>query len=133
MLSEKVIPYLFFLVCGITFYSCKYDVADALPCSNNPHVVSFTSDVLPLLRTECSTAGCHSGSNPEGNLNLEDAVAYDELWKPGRGYINTSKPEFSLLYTQMISASQPMPPTGKLHDCKIHLILKWIEQGALRN
>lgn len=123
-----------FLVSSAGFYSCTYEKIEYNPCSSTvPDSVSFQSDVLPLFRTHCSTPGCHSGSNPEGNLNLEDSKAYIQLSQPGKGYINLTKPEFSILYTQMNSTSQPMPPTGKLDECKINLILKWIQQGAKNN
>jgi hypothetical protein len=130
---RKVTPYITFLICSIIFYSCTYDIAEDLPCDNIPESVSFSNDILPLVRSHCSTPGCHSGNDPGGNLNLEDSQAYNELWKPGRGYINTAKPNFSVLYSQMISVSQPMPPTGRLSACKTNLILRWIEQGAKNN
>jgi hypothetical protein len=95
--------------------------------------VSFSTDIVPLFNTYCNISGCHSGSSPEGNFNLESSIAYMELMKPGTGYIDTVTPGFSVLYTQLISVSQPMPPTGKLDDCRIEMVLKWIEQGAKNN
>ncbi|MBK7965547.1 MAG: hypothetical protein IPK10_09795 [Bacteroidetes bacterium] len=71
-----------------------------------------------LFLLHCSTSGCHSGSNPGGNLNLDDAQAFAQLSQPGKGYINLTKPEFSILYTQMNSVSQPMPPTGNWKNVK---------------
>ena len=123
-----------FFIGSAGFYSCTYDKAENKPCSLTvPDSVSFQSDVLPLFRIHCSTPGCHSGSNPEGNLSLEDSQAYIQLSQPGKGYVNLTKPELSILYTQMNSTTQPMPPTGKLDNCKIKLILKWIQQGAKNN
>lgn len=133
LLKISVLLIIFFIG-SAGFYSCTYDKAENKPCNTTiPDSVSFQSDILRLFRTHCSTSGCHSGSNPEGNLNLDDAQAYAQLSQPGKGYINLTKPEFSILYTQMNSSSQPMPPTGKLDDCKINLILKWIQQGAKNN
>ncbi|HEU4717713.1 MAG TPA: c-type cytochrome domain-containing protein, partial [Bacteroidia bacterium] len=81
----------------------------------------------------CNTAGCHSGTSPAGGLNLEPANAYAQLTSHQGGYIDTLHPEFSLLYSQLISTTTPMPPTGKLDDCTIKLVLKWIQQKAKNN
>ena len=100
---------------------------------NPPAIVSFQQDILPIFNQSCNIGGCHSGSSPAGNLNLEPAVAYNELMASGSGYIDTIDPKFSLLYAQMNSVSNPMPPTGKLDSCTIQLVLKWIEQKAKNN
>ncbi len=98
-----------------------------------PSTVSFAQDMTPLFNAYCNTGGCHSGGSAAGNLNLEPAAAYAALNKSGSGYIDTVTPNFSLLYAQMISASSPMPPTGKLDDCKLQMVLKWIQQKAKNN
>jgi len=102
----------------------------ALEC-HPPALVSFQQDIVPIFNRSCNTSGCHSGSSPAGNLNLEPVVAYNELITGG--YVDTIKPRFSLLYAQMNSVSNPMPPTGKLDSCTIQLVLKWIEQKAKNN
>ncbi|HZV71002.1 MAG TPA: hypothetical protein VFG10_15715 [Saprospiraceae bacterium] len=121
------------IVYGITFPFCTYDHLTDSSCSSIPETVSFSADILPVLNTHCSTLLCHSGSGPAANLNLEDAVAYASLSKPGSGYINTVKPNYSIFYSQLNSLSLPMPPDGKLDPCTIMLILNWLEQGALNN
>ncbi|MGZ3883929.1 MAG: c-type cytochrome domain-containing protein [Bacteroidia bacterium] len=123
---------IFLLATGIT--DCTKDKGQLPPpVCNTPAVVSFSADVNPLFQTYCSTSGCHTGGSPAGNLNLDAASSYTALMKPGSGYIDTVNANFSLLYSQMISASSPMPPTGKLDDCKTGLILKWIQQKAKHN
>ncbi len=131
---RKVITAILIIIVGIAFHACKYDTLENEPCQLNiPDKVSFHADILPVLRGNCSTAGCHSGGNPTGHLNLEDSLAYGELSHAGSGYINTGNPTHSLFYSQLISVSQPMPPNGKLDDCTIEMILRWIQQGALNN
>jgi hypothetical protein len=115
------------------FNNCTRDKGYIKPICNTPDVVSFDKDVNPLFQTYCSTSGCHTGSNPTGHLSLDAASSYTALMKSGSGYIDTIHPTFSLLYSQMISASTPMPPTGKLDDCKTGMILKWIQQKAKHN
>ncbi|HET6225086.1 MAG TPA: hypothetical protein VFF27_02330 [Bacteroidia bacterium] len=122
---------LFFAV--ILCSSCKYEKAEPLIACETPSVVSFQKDIQPIFDAHCNTAGCHSGSNPEGNLNLEPSQSYAQLWKKGKGYIDTLNPKFSVFYASMNSTSNPMPPTGKLDACTLALVLKWIEQKAPNN
>ena len=122
------------IITGTCLYSCTYDHTDNVPCNTSvPDTISFHENILPLFSADCSTAGCHSGGSPSGNLSLEDSIAYTQLMRSGSGYINTVTPNFSLLYSQMISTNDPMPPSGKLSDCQIELVLKWIQQGAKNN
>jgi hypothetical protein len=133
-LRKKIIPYLACLVYGITFFSCSQDNMDSQVCHTLlPDTVSFQEDIIPIFNSSCSLPDCHSGDQPTGHLNLEDSLAYGQLTKPGSGYINTSKPAHSILYSMLNSLSQPMPPDGKLDPCEIELILNWIEQGAQDN
>ena len=121
------------ITAAVIFFSCTKDKGTLQSSCNIPATVSFSKDIIPVFKQNCSTSGCHSGSNPAGNLNLDSAVAYTKLNKPGSGYLDTIQPNYSLLYSQMISTSNPMPPTGKLNGCTTSLILKWIEQKAKDN
>jgi hypothetical protein len=126
------------LVLIVLFWnSCKKEKAPVpapVPVSCNlPEQVSYANNIQPVFNAHCIDAGCHSGANPGGHLNLETSVSYTQLMKSGSGYIDTLKPEFSVLYSQMNSASNPMPKTGKLDDCTIGLVLKWIQQKAKNN
>ena len=98
-----------------------------------PDTVSYKNDVQPIFNENCTTSGCHSGTNPKGNLNLVSSVSYQQLSNSQSGYINTTNPSSSLLYSSMKSLNNPMPPNGVLEQCKLDLILKWIEQGAQNN
>jgi hypothetical protein len=116
--------------------SCTYDHEPINPqekvCSF-PDTVSFNKHILPIFNTSCNITGCHSGNQPTGNLNLEPSVAYSQLMKPGKGYIDTITPQYSLLYAQMNSVSNPMPKSGKLDQCTVNLVLKWVQQKAKNN
>ena len=96
-----------------------------------PDTVSFQTHILPVFRANCSIPGCHSGGSPSGNLNLSDSVAYDRLF--AKHEIDTLNPPKSILYIQMNSTGTPMPPTGRLGDYEVELVLKWIQQGAKNN
>lgn len=120
-------------IAGVAIFSCTFKKADIKPICNIPAKVSFSSDILPILNAHCNTLGCHTGTRPAGNLNLDASVAYTKLMKSGSGYIDTINPNYSLLYSLMITTSKPMPPSGKLDECKTNMILKWIQQKAKNN
>ena len=98
-----------------------------------PTTFSYKNDVQPIFNENCTTSGCHSGTNPAGNLNLTASVSYQNLMNSQSGYIDTLHPSSSLLYASMNSTNNPMPPNGKLSACKLELVLKWIEQRAKNN
>jgi len=125
----KRLPF-FFLVFLV---GCTYEKIEPVKDCGIPATVSFSKDVLPILNANCSYAGCHSGSSPAGGFDIADSVAYKELTHPGSGYVDTLNPTFSILYAEMKSTTTPMPPSGNLEDCKLQLILKWIEQKAKNN
>jgi hypothetical protein len=112
---------------------CMNDKYEAVPQCVLPDTVSFSNHILPLFNAHCNTAGCHSGNHPEANFNLSPESAYMQLMEPGGGYVDTINPEFSVLYSAVVSVSNPMPPTGKLEKCSTDLILKWISQNAPNN
>jgi hypothetical protein len=128
-----LLPAIGLLMAGSIFFSCTRDKGKITPACDTPAVISFSNDLIPLFHANCSISGCHTGANPTGNLNLDATAAYTNLMRRGSGYIDTINPNFSLLYSQMISASDPMPPTGLLNSCKTELVLKWIEQKAKNN
>ena len=124
---------LLLLISSIVFFSCTYKKVELKKECDLPASVSFGQDILPVLNTQCSTPGCHTSSEHAGSLNLESNAAYTQLLSSGSGYVDTITPEYSILYNKLISASDAMPPSGRLDDCKINLILKWIQQKAKNN
>lgn len=123
---------MFVIGIALILFSCNYD--HLVPISKEPilpETVSFQRDIIPIFNKYCNTSGCHSGSSPTGNLNLEPAVAYSQLIK--KQEVDTINPTYSAIYIKMTSASNPMPPTGKLDNYTISIILKWIRQKAKNN
>ena len=128
-----IIPVIFSLIAGMIICSCSYEKGNITKECVLPDTVSFNQDLVPIFTTECSIAGCHTSSAHAGSLNLEASAAYSQLLHPGSGYVDTLNPTFSILYSTLISSSNPMPPTGKLDNCKLKLVLKWIYQKAKNN
>jgi hypothetical protein len=117
----------------LSLVSCSYEKVEPQGSCEIPDNVSFSNDIQPVFDEHCNTAGCHSGGNPKGNLNLEASKSYAQLWNKKSGYIDTLNPQFSVLYASMNSSSNPMPPNGKLDKCELDLVLKWIQQKAKNN
>ncbi|HVD97403.1 MAG TPA: hypothetical protein VNB90_04300 [Cytophagaceae bacterium] len=126
------------LVIALCCQHCTYrNVEDIHPnnvCTQTlPDTVSFSRDIQPILTNNCSLSGCHSGNNPEGNFNLEAGKSYAELMQHGSGYVDTINPRYSVVYSELVSQSNPMPPMGRLDQCSIDLIEKWMKQKAKNN
>jgi len=118
------------IIC-ITFYSCAKDKGEpVIYCNSLPDTVSFNKNVIPIFKANCSLSGCHSGSTPTGSLDLDSSSAYSQLMRKNTSYVDTLDAKNSLLYSQLVSTSNPMPPTGSINYCSIQLILKWIQQKA---
>jgi hypothetical protein len=113
--------------------SCTYEKVEPQVACVSPETVSFKKDIQPIFDDHCNSAGCHSGTNPSGNLNLEPALSYAQLSKKSSGYVDTLNPKHSVLYASMNSTGNPMPPNGKLDRCALDLVLKWIQQKAKNN
>lgn len=84
--------------------------------------ISFAQNIKPIIRTKCT--GCHSTSTPLGGVILETHAQIKASGTNGSlmGTI-LNKPNYNL-----------MPPSGgKLPDCEIVKIRKWIDNGMLNN
>lgn len=80
----------------------------------------YSSFVQPLMQAKCQ--GCHSGSTPQGNINLSNYAAIKELALNGK------------LYASLTRASNWMPSGGaKLDQCSLDKIQQWIADGAPQN
>ncbi len=117
---------LFFVV---VFSSCKKKKSTTT-CTP-PDTVSFSGHIQPIFNAYCTS--CHGGASPSANLNLDASVAYQNLMNPQKGYIDTINPSASLLYCSMNATTNPMPKSGKLDQCTVDLVLKWIQQKAKHN
>jgi hypothetical protein len=107
---------------------------------------SFSANVVPILEKRCSIGGCHSLATRQAALALTPDAAYDALvgvpstLRPSVLRVRASQPAQSWLVA-MISADDAarqgvsrMPlATQPLTANQIATIVRWIEQGALRN
>jgi hypothetical protein len=126
----------FTIFCAIDLLSCK-DQTNQSGTSNivfPASGVSFNKQVEPLFLQTCIEAGCHGGSQPAANLNLEvntwsSLIDYSPkivLWKDGKDsplvkYLNGE------LAPQMPLRQQPLT-TNQINGVKT-----WIDEGDLNN
>jgi hypothetical protein len=107
---------------------------------------SFAANVAPIFEQRCSVGGCHSIATHQAGLTLDPTKAYESLvgvsstLRPSEVRVRAGEPNRSWLVT-MISADDAarqgfsrMPlATQPLTPNQIETIVRWIEQGALKN
>src|SRR5262245_23599706 len=103
--------------------------ADAVPAADDDKKpaaeVSFKTDVMPILATNCMN--CHGGKKKKGGVDLE---SYAGVMKT----IQAGKPDQSRLCKSLIGkGAKQMPPKSSLDDKEIELIRSWVAAGAKNN
>jgi hypothetical protein len=122
-MQKRKIAYLFLFLFGIMFLSaCEYETIqpEAAPTGQ----ISYSADIQPIWNSNC--VGCHGqGLTPP---DLRASVSYNNL--VDGGYINTSTPASSSIYTVMA-------PGGSMashsNPAQANTVLAWIQQGAKNN
>jgi len=120
---KKYSIFLILVLFSLFLNSCKYDfiLPEDVPVVNpGGEPVSFSTQVLPILTEKCVL--CHNNQAP----TMGASVAYAQLVP---GYVNTSSPASSKLYTV---------PTSGTHGATVSaaqgaIILQWITEGAKNN
>ncbi len=83
--------------------------------------IMYSNTISPIIQNNCT--GCHSGGNPAGGVKITN---YSE--------VKTLVDNGSLSGTINDKAGYPkMPPSGKLPDCDIQQLEKWMNDGAQNN
>ncbi len=132
------------LASTIDYAKCSYSAA---PESLNllGSGVTWTRRVKNILEFNCS--GCHSGTDPQGGLDLKADGVYARLLggagqNPALALIKPRAPQQSYLWlkvtgdTSIIGARMPFNPlsgAGRLQDAELADIKAWIEAGAVEN
>ncbi len=108
----------------LPFAGCYYDKEELLypDSACDTTAVAYSTSVVPILSASCYS--CHAGSFPSGGIRLDNhgSVA---------AYANNGKLMGAITHSPGFS---PMPKnSGKLSNCKINIIRKWIEDGTPNN
>lgn len=93
-------------------------------CTNvcDTTVFTYAGAIKTILSTNCG--GCHGVSPGSANVYLGDYAST-------KAYVSANKSIFlnAINYATTIAASKRMPPSGKMVNCKIVQIQKWINNG----
>jgi hypothetical protein len=110
--------------------------------ASTPATVSFSQDILRIFNNNgaktCAQAGCHSGGNPTGHMNLEAANAYANIVNvpstenPALKRVKPGDSANSYLFQKVNSGAMPLAG-GPLTAADINTIKTWIDQGASNN
>lgn len=81
----------------------------------------YAAFIRPIMKNSCQ--GCHSGSKPDGNIDLSSYTGVRVVADNGKliGAISHAQ------------GYKPMPLSGALPECDIRKIKEWIRLGALNN
>lgn len=132
------------LLAGLLFVSglaaCNYDNFEEIHPSTPggtscviPDTVSYATNIQPILNASCGSNdnGCHDASNSinlGGNGSLADHAGTVET------IADDGITQFMGRIRQTVAQSKWMPKGGgKLDDCSIDKIQRWIDQGQLNN
>lgn len=110
---------LFVLALGLACSSENEEDLQVAPCDTSS--VSFSSDIQAILANNCTDAGCHSGPNGIGGLDLNTYASAKRIADDGE------------LMNRITGNGSIMPPAGPLASCDIEKIRAWVTAGAPNN
>jgi len=90
-------------------------------CYCDENQFTYAATIQPLVNSKC--VGCHKPGSLSGNIDLSTYSAVK---------VQVDNGKFLGSVTHAVGYS-PMPQGGKLSDCEISQITKWINAGALNN
>ena len=101
------------LLCILSLSSCKHQIPN--PCAFDE--LHHRTDIKPIIRRNCSTAGCHNNSNTIGNFDI-----YNEL--------NQKCDDGS--FERRVLIKKNMPPS-KMDTCDFIKLKTWYLGGHKPN
>ena len=122
----------------IILWACKHELPEPLePASNTPGLtgrecdpdsVYFGNEILPILKSNCATSGCHDAFTKAEGVQI---TSYKTIMK----YVVPSNANNSSLYRSINKTHErmPPPPMAALTAAQIARIKLWINQGAKNN
>ena len=118
----KTTMFLLIFVSTSCFYDNEEKLYPVISTSCDLTNVTFSGTIKPILQASCYS--CHSNGGEGGGVKLENYAD-----------VKTTASSGKLLGTvKHLSGFQAMPQGGgKLPDCEINQLQKWIDNGALNN
>lgn len=114
--------------------SCYYDNLEELDPNfglvgncDTAGIISFSQKVVPIITTFCgSTGGSASSCHGNGSASGIPLITYSD--------VSNSASDNLMDAIKHINGASPMPKGGgKLDNCRIATIQKWIDEGKLNN
>ncbi len=127
MFLKKLFPVALLIISG--FSACYYDnFAELNPgvglegCTDTAGAITFTAKVLPIMQQNCGTnnPACHQNNSSTGFYDLNSKAGVEVAIADGK-FLGSIKHDGS--------ASQMPKNGGKLDDCSIAVIEKWLNTG----
>jgi hypothetical protein len=103
---------------------CYYDVESELYPNSfcDTTITNYAGVVQPIIQANCATPGCHV----PGGTGSGDFTTYAGL----RSQVVSGRLVPSI---RQQAGAIAMPPTGRLSDCDIAKIVRWVDNGAQNN
>ncbi|HEV3029732.1 MAG TPA: c-type cytochrome domain-containing protein [Planctomycetota bacterium] len=93
--------------------------------------VSFSKDVLPILKTSCGK--CHTGGGAKAKLDLSTYAGLKKGGSGGPAFVE-GDPGKSALVTSISGDKPEMPKkAGPLTKAQVTMISTWVKEGAKNN
>jgi hypothetical protein len=126
------------MIVSIVFINCSEDTPLEPPPPSND--LSAFSEIQKQV-FDVSCVSCHSGSTPQGGLDLSAANSYTQLVEvtsnlvPSQKRVDRNNSSESVLVRILRGDVSPRMPVGgaPLSSATIDSIAKWIDEGALNN
>ena len=104
--------------------SCYYDNEELLygkgaPCDTTQ--ARYSQKVAAILQSNCT--GCHNQGNASGSIKLDNYTSVKACVSNGR----------FLGAVRQTPGYVAMPPSGKLSNCDLMILEKWVREGAQNN
>lgn len=104
---------------GVACSSENEEDLQEAPCDTSS--VTYSSEVQAILASNCTSAGCHSGPNGIGGLDLNTYASAKRIADDGA------------LVNRITGNGNIMPPAGPMSSCDIEKIRAWVNDGAANN
>jgi hypothetical protein len=93
--------------------------------------VSFSKDVLPILKTSCQK--CHGGKDGKGGVDLSSYASMKKGGKSGPVFVE-GDPDKSPLVSSISGDKPDMPKkAAPLSKAQVTTISTWVKEGAKNN
>src|SRR5436189_3396999 len=117
----------FAVILGLLATALLADDKPAAPTFTPEQVAFYEKQVLPILKESCYK--CHTGKKVRGGLWLDSRAAMMKGGDLGPVLVPGKLDASPFVKAVRYSEGLEMPPSGKLPQAKIDILVKWAEMG----